>query len=65
METKIEWRTDWENAPKEEEKILILIQQQDGPVITTGYFHWYTEDDYESFKKVAYWALQDLSLIHI
>jgi hypothetical protein len=56
----IVWRTDWENAPKGEKKFLILEQGGPflGPVITTAYFYWYTEDD-PGFKPVAYWCLQD------
>lgn len=54
----IDWSTDWEAAPKESTKMLILLQ--DGN-ITTGCFYWYTESDHESIgNPIAYWSLHDL-----
>lgn len=51
----IEWRTDWENAPKNNEAFIYFRNN----LISTAYFYWYTEDSIESFRHVAYWALQD------
>jgi len=57
--TNIVWRTDWDEAPKDGTKFLVLYNETGTDLVTTAYFYWYTEDDYESFKPVAYWCLQD------
>jgi len=55
----IEWRTDWENAPRET-NFIVLFNLGDEQVVTTAKFYWYTEDGFEDFRPVAYYALQDV-----
>lgn len=48
------WRTDWDNAPKEQKHFLVL--KPDG-LVTTAYYYWYTEDEIR--RTISFWALQD------
>lgn len=53
----IEWRNDIQVAPKGE--VRFLVRLPDG-LVTTAAFYWYMEGNHETFRPIAYWALQDL-----
>lgn len=50
------WNTDITLAPQDESKFLVKFP--DGNV-TTAYFYWYAENDFESFRPVGFWSLHD------
>ena len=55
----IVWRIDWNEAPKDGVRFLVLKSSGGEARVSTACFYWYTEDD-AYWSPVAYWGLQDV-----